>query len=197
MLIVLSVILILLLGLLLWVLLAPLALEIDTAGGKYYLGLRGLAGINLFYNKDNPFVAKARILFFTKEFDTLDQATKMNEKQKRKKEEKTKAKKQEKAKKKKKKSLLDKNIIGMLRLAFRFLNEFRDTFRLKRLYLRLDTGDVILNSRLYPAFCVASGRNVYMSINFQNINEFSILIENRLIKIIFIALKNFILYKNL
>jgi len=94
---------------------------------------------------------------------------------------------QHKKKKTKKKNAKKSSKRRSLKTALRLLK----TFKIKFFLIDLDTGDSILNAKLYPVFVFLNDKIGGFYINFQGRNELKFQIENRPIDIIssFIKLK--------
>ncbi|GAA4941248.1 hypothetical protein GCM10023314_12830 [Algibacter agarivorans] len=58
------------------------------------------------------------------------------------------------------------------------------TFKIKQFYINMDTGNYILNAKLYPLFVLLNYNIGKFHINFQGKNQLVIIIKNRPINII-------------
>lgn len=72
---------------------------------------------------------------------------------------------------------------------------FLQTFKVKRLYAELDTGDYPLNAQLIPIVQNFNNQDIDVKINFNNQNSVDFLIVTRLIKFLRIAIKHYLLTK--
>lgn len=69
---------------------------------------------------------------------------------------------------------------------FRLAKRLLYSFRILRCRLALDTGDFLLNTYLWPVFNWLKGRKkLDWSINFQGRSDFSLLVQNRLVCLLF------------
>lgn len=58
------------------------------------------------------------------------------------------------------------------------------SFRIKKFRMEIDTGDSVMNAKLYPMYAVFPFLNIDFGINFEGRNELALVIENRPIRII-------------
>lgn len=58
--------------------------------------------------------------------------------------------------------------------------------------LLLDTDDFVMNSQLVPIANSMNRKNIHIEINYKRINEFCIVLKNRLIIFLLLAIKNII-----
>ena len=159
----LTVVLLLFFALVLYLLFMPMHLFIDTSTQQYYAEIKGLTKVSIEPHKEEVLRIKLRVIFFTfyvhpfksKPIIKKRVVVKENKKNKPKK------------------------------VAFRKLLKLLQTFTIKQFRLQLDTGDCILNAKLYP---IVAFLNFYTkgnsNVNFQNINVLTLEIENRPINII-------------
>lgn len=63
------------------------------------------------------------------------------------------------------------------------------SFRLRRFELELDTGDYVLNAQLYPVNHIVYGDRVHISINWQNQDRLLLVLESRVIRILYHIVK--------
>ncbi|WP_157663290.1 hypothetical protein [Polaribacter sp. SA4-12] len=154
----LTVVLLLFFALVLYLLFMPMQLFIDTSTQQYYAEIKGLTKVSIEPHKEDVLRIKLRVIFFT--FYVYPFKSKPIKKKG--------VVVKEKAKKKPNK------------VAFRKVLKLLQTFTIKQFRLQLDTGDCILNAKLYP---VVAFLNFYTkgnaNINFQNINALTLEIENR------------------
>ena len=103
-------------------------------------------------------------------------------------------KKDQKDKKKTKKKIGDVNLKAIWFVA-RIAWKVYKSFKIKKLTLNIDTGDVIRNAYLIPVFSINFQEKINLSVNFFNKNEFIFHIETRLFTIIIGIISTFIKYK--
>lgn len=155
----LTVFLLLFFLLVIYVLLAPIALHINTTKNEYYVQLLGLAKASIEEHEKELLRIKLKVLFFNFYFYPL----RKNDDRK---------KKIEKRKNRSRK-------IG-IQTGLRMLR----SFKIKRLYLDVDTGDSITNAKLYPLFAFINYKIGNLNINFEDRNQMILYIQNRPIRII-------------
>lgn len=63
------------------------------------------------------------------------------------------------------------------------------SFKVKELFLNVDTGDYIYNAYLHPVFYFLGNDHRTLYVNYIGENRFRIIIKNRLINIIFAFIK--------
>lgn len=136
-------------GLILWILLVPVIIKLDTSRNQYRLMLPGIVSASVVPTADF-FLIRCHVLFIPFTIDPL----RMKDRSKTK---------QEKVKKKKKKR---KRPFG--RKLLKKVRNVSRAIRLRRLELDIDTDDFLLNAWLVPAFtAVNSYRNIQMRVNFE------------------------------
>jgi hypothetical protein len=155
-----AVILFVLLSLVLYLLLIPIVLNIDTISNEYHLRVKGLAKASIEQHDTEIFRIKIRA------FLTNFYVYPLKKKQPKKKP-------KEQQIHKYKKKLGPKKVLRLFR-----------TFKVKRFYMDLDTGNCITNAKLYPVFAILNYKVGAMNINFQGRNELVLRIENRMIYIV-------------
>lgn len=154
--------LILLISLILGLLFLPIIICIDTTSNQYYLQLKGVFKIDFEKHEKEIFRIRINILFFNFYFYPL----KTKHFKKAKNTNKLKLEKQ-------KKHIPFNKIIRVIK-----------TFKIKKILINIDTGNCILNAKLYPFFVFLNYNNGHYSINFQNQNEFILVMENKPIHIL-------------
>lgn len=154
--------LILILVLILSLLLIPIVLFIDTATNQYYMQLPGLATASVESHEEEFIRIKLKLFFLSFYFCPL----KNNGPKKTKKTE-------NKVVKKKGKSLGFAKGLRVLK-----------SIRVKRLLVDIDTGDCILNAKLYPFFALLNYKIGKFNINFEGKNRFLLHLYSRPIYII-------------
>lgn len=151
--------LILLLIYLLWM---PIILKIDTDTSEYFIQFKGLAKASVIGDKQEVIRVKINVLFMS--FDLYPLRNKFRKKKNVK----------ETEKEKKKWTVVNGQ------KALRILR----SFKVKDLVLEMDTGDFVLNAKLYPVFFMLNRYNGSYAINFKNRNRLALQLENRPIHII-------------
>jgi len=158
----LTVFLILFLLLIIQLLLIPIVLYIDTATNQYYIHLQGMAKASIEADKEEILRIKLTIFFSKYYFYPLKNIGSV----------KTKKISEEKKQKK-------KNGIGVVQ-SMRILK----AFKVKRLRINIDTGDCILNAKLYPIFTLLNFSVGTFSINYNNKTRMELRMLSRPIYII-------------
>ena len=163
-LLVIIILLLLLVAYLLWM---PIVLKIDTDTNEYYLQLKGLAKASLIGDEKEVLKVKLNVLFLHFNFYPLRK--------------KAASKKKKLALKKGKEDVKKKrNWTNQGRRALRVLK----TFEVKKLLVELDTGDYVLNAKLYPVFFMLNRWEGSFAINFRNRNRLALVVQNRPIYIL-------------
>ncbi len=164
------IILAILLFFLAWLLLAPIFLYISTTESKYEAGLKGVFKVMIkMDSKELPFLM-GKVFFFAFRIPIFKVKAK-----------KTKAATPRKRKKKMRK-LVRKRMRVFMKIAWRIIR----SYRLKKLKLNIDTGDVIRNAHLIPVFSVVHREKVQLSINYENKTEFLLHLESSLGRMLYI-----------
>lgn len=147
---------------LLGLLFIPIELYVDTITNQYYLRLRGLVKASI--ESDEEELLRIRISVFFRNFNFYPLqnlgTTKKHKEEVRK------------IKKRRKKNSR-KKIIRLLK-----------SFRVKKIYVNLDTGDCLMNARLYPVFAFLNYHQGKFKINFEGRNQMVLYVQNRPIRII-------------
>lgn len=157
------------LSLLLWLLIAPFVITIDTIQNQYEIQLISIGWVKLVFEKEQALL-RLKIFFFKKTI-LLDPARLF----------KSKPKKKPKKRKKKKKP------VRWLKMKNKFKRVIQ-SFQLKKFWLNIDTDNFYYNAFIYPIFFFIKGKNYRLNINYQGINEFSLVLRNRPIRILFALL---------
>lgn len=138
----------------------PLNLVLDTRTHEYYVQAAGLAKMRI--EGDEAAIIRIRLQALFRSFyfyplDWIDRPKRIREKR-------------EKKKKEKKKST---------NLPWRTILRLLKSFKVKRFWAHLDTGDCIANAKIYPAFTLLNfmGGNVW--VNFHGRNELVLHLQNR------------------
>ncbi|SNR72077.1 hypothetical protein SAMN06265371_1104 [Lutibacter agarilyticus] len=143
----------------LYVLLMPIILFIDTDTNEYYVQVKGLAKASLEPIKIELLRVKLNVLFMTFYFYPLKYKwSKRNKKEQ---------------KSFNKQPVKFKKIVRILK-----------SFKVKKMLLKIDTGDPILNVKLYAIFSLLNYSAGNFSVNFKNKNQLALHIENRPIDMI-------------
>lgn len=157
-------ILLLVLAYLLWM---PVVFKINTETKEYYLQFKGLAKASVMSDPEEVLKIKLNVLFMRFNFFPL----RMRRKKKKKKKE---------AQTKTRKTFSSKKVQAIWRMI--------RSFKIKEFKLDIDTGDYVLNAKLYPAFYLLRHFGNNVAVNFEDRNRLALVIQNRPINI----LKSFI-----
>ncbi len=160
----LAIILIILGILVTYLLLMPIILSIDTANNEYFIQLKGLASAYIEPHEEEILRVKLNVFFMRFYFFPIDEIIKRN---------KVKKIKPKKHKTKRRKHLGIHKGLQVLK-----------TFKVKQFAIDMDTGDVIQNSKLYPAFAFLNYYKGGFNINFEGRNRLVVRLQNRPIDII-------------
>ncbi len=144
-----------------YLLLAPIRLVVNTDRNQYYVEQKGLVKAQIAPDEKDILKIKMKVLFFKFNIYPLrkNKTSKI-----RKKQVKTKS---------TKRYLNFKKVIRVIK-----------SFKIKRFHLYIDTGDCISNAKLYPVFALLNYFNVDCKVNFTGRNSLILAIENRPIRII-------------
>jgi len=160
---VLTVILSLLLVVLISLLLIPIHVLIDTTKNQYFVQLKGLAKANILSDRKELVKISVKVLFFKFSFYPLrKKKTSVKERSENKV-----------AQKKSSQSFKFRKIITLMK-----------SFKIKRLFVNLDTGDCIRNAQMYPLFAFFNYHGGNFNINFEGRNQMVLHLQNRPIRII-------------
>ena len=145
---------------LLW---TPIVLLIDTRTNQYYIQLKGFVKASILSDKEEIVRIKMKVLFLTFKFYPLRRKKNATESKKIKKHN-------------------TKN--SSKRIQFRkFIRTLR-TFKIKRLFINIDTGDCISNAKLFPLFAFLNQTKGNFQVNFEGRNQMVLHMQNRPIHII-------------
>jgi len=154
----LAIVLLFLSLLIVYILFVPIIVCIDTDTHQYFIQIKGLAKVSLEREKVEIIRLKLKVLYMNFYFYPLKQLWRT---------------KKAKAKKKfNKKKEFQKGI------------KILKSFKVKQLRLNIDTGDCILNAKLYPFFSFLNYHIGCFNVNFKGRNHLKIELENRPIYII-------------
>jgi hypothetical protein len=154
---------------LLWLLIGPVIIVVDSASNRYFLNLPGIFQARLVPTEE-LFHVKGWILFVPYRFNPFKKR-----KQKRKK--------KDAASDKKKKFKVPKGGVGMVKDAVR-------TIRVRKLDLDLDTDDFLLNAWLVPVFSLINLPNTRLHVNFEGKSTFLIDMRIRLGALLWVFIRN-------
>ena len=147
-----------------FVLWTPIMLIVDTTVGQYEVRMRGIASCSLHFEEYKPLLF-LKIFGWTKIFDPTT-----NREEKR-------------TSKKTKTSQVKKRL--PVEKIMKKGKAILYSFKVRYLYLDLDTDDYVLNGLLYPAALMLSRKNATFNINFVGVTKLQLTIENRLGRILF------------
>ena len=151
-----------LISLILGLLFLQIIIYIDTTSNQYYFQLKGVFKISFEKHDLEIFRLRLKILFFNFYFYPLKIKTIKKDKEVI----------QHKLKKPKKHIPLRK-IIRLIK-----------TFKVKNCLINIDTGNCILNAKLYPLFAFLNYKYGHFFINFRDQNQFILVLENKPINIL-------------
>ncbi len=144
-----------------YLLFAPLVLFVDTEDNTYFVELKGLARASFEPDRLEVVKIKLRITFMNFDFYPLRISHHAKKEKVREK------------KPAKRHKIGLKKVVALLR-----------SFNVKKLYLNLDTGDFVLNAKLFPIFNFLDYRVGRFNINFLGKNRMVFIASNRAINII-------------
>ena len=154
---------------LVWLLLAPIQLVINSKRDIYRIVWKGVAGAELIPVPGN-LLLRFNILFWRKEIDAMAELARQQDKPKA----------PEKKKKKKGRSKGWLSFKKIKRKGIRLLK----SCNVKALRLNIDTHDYIYNSYLYPIFYLLDRGKKRLSINYTGESEVLLVVENRLYRML-------------
>lgn len=140
----------------------PIVILIDTVSNQYYVQLKGLIKADFEKHDDYIFRIRMKVLLFNFFIYPLKKKHLNNHNR-------TKNHHFE-------KSIKHPSISRIIRVI--------KTFKIKRIFIDLDTSDYILNAKLYPLFILINYNKDSFYINFQGRNQLILLIKNKPINII-------------
>lgn len=159
----LTIIIALLVVVLIYVLLIPIILFVDTNTNQYYVQLKGIAKANVLPDKDELLKINLKVFFWRFKFYPLRKNTTTTTKKKTK----------VKTLKRTRRKIEIRKILRLLK-----------SFKIKRFHLNIDTGDSIMNAKLFPFFAFLNYRIGSFNINFKGTNHMVLHMQNRPIHII-------------
>lgn len=168
-LIILSIILIFLL----YVLLFPVTIKADTEKNIYFVRLPGVFGFRIIKNITGWRMRFS--VFFIRFSMKIPPAKKPDRK------------KDEKRLKKIGKQSRKRFKTGYLSYVLKLVK----AFRIRKLYLNIDTGDYPLNARLIPVTFFLSNNHINLSVNFNDYNSLYLIFHLQLIEVLYISIRHF------
>ena len=131
---------------LLWILLGPIIIFVNTENNKYSVGLPGIFKVSAVPNEE-LFIVKGSVFFIPYRFNPFGRKRKKPRKPK----EKTKAKKRS----------------FKLTEGWELGKNIMHAFRIRKLHMDIDTDDFTLNAWLIPAFSTVNSENIRLQANFE------------------------------
>jgi hypothetical protein len=142
-------------------------LFIDTNTNQYYIHFKGLAKVRFEAHEEALLKIQLRLFFLNFDFFPFKNTTKRI----------------------KKHQIKKSNFKGRRkRISIKTMIRLLKTFKVKRFFLNIDTGDCIYNAKLYPIVAFLNYRLGHFNINFIGKNQLVLCLENRPVYI----LKSFI-----
>jgi hypothetical protein len=179
----LTIILVLLLFIL-WLLVTPVNIFIDTARNIYNLKMTGVVSFSIVIRDETPWLV-IRTIFYKKEIDIISSMLSPKKKKEAKEPKPPKEKKERRQKS-------PAQISAFLARLRRFLGDFIHTWSLHELTLIFDTDNYYLNAMLAPAIEPLNKGNVTILTNFTGTNLFRLDLSNRIINLVIITIRLFI-----
>jgi hypothetical protein len=147
------------------------------------MGLRSIFRISIHADEEEILIFQIKLFFFVvKKIPVLNLFTEKADSSKKE------QKKKKKANKKKGRRISHRKIMLVLKIIRKFIY----SFKLRQLKINIDTGDVIRNAYLVPVFSMVYKNNVKLTVNYNNHNEFIVLLENNLGNIFIHIISTFI-----
>ncbi len=154
--------------LLVWMLLGPVIIFLDTGSNQYRISLPGVVTLMVVANGDQILI-RGWIFFVPFKFDPF----------KKRKQTKKKDPARTVTKKSKKRSA-----------SIRMFRKVVAAFRIRKLLLDIDTDDVLLNAWLVPAFSMVNSAQIQMQVNFEGTAYLHLDLRTRIGAILWILFKN-------
>jgi hypothetical protein len=152
----------------LYILVVPVILKIDTYENNYFFRMPGIFGLKL-KKKEGIWKAGLSVLFFRIKFPFFKKGRDQSRK-------------------------IDRTLVKKKRAVktrrIKLLYKIVRTFQIKRLLCEIDSGDFPLNAKLIPLAHALSSQNISFSVNFSNSNNLYLIVYTRLYKIIYQIIKN-------
>lgn len=149
-----------------YLLFAPFFVEINSDSGLFRIRFHQFASANLIFDESSIYL-KLKIAGLQKQIDLIA------------------------AKKKEKKPVVKNEKKKYKKISFQKMLAMIKSFRIKKFYLAVDTGNMQTNGILYPVFTlmrISSGKNI--TINFLDENKLILQIENNLARIMWAYIKS-------
>ena len=140
----------------------PIELYLNTITNQYYVQLRGLVKVSIEIDKKELLRVRLQVFFRSYYFYPLRKNNSSKTKKIR-----------------EKKHLKSRNKIN-----FKTVLRLLKSFKVKEFVLHIDTGNSILNAKLYPAFSFLNYHIGNININFEDRNQLVLCMQNRPIHII-------------
>lgn len=144
---------------LLWIIVGPVFIFLDTQGHRYHLNLPGIIKVAAVPGRDF-FVIRGRVFLIPFRFDPFKE-----NKRKRKR------------KPKKSSETPQRKRSPNLRQGMKLGRDVMRSFRIRRLWLNIDTDDFMLNTQLVPVFSAINSQQIRMQVNFEG--DASLLLDLR------------------
>lgn len=154
--------LLLFIGLLIYLLLMPIVFYIDTGRNEYRAQVGEIVKFNIESHQTKILRIRARFLFMKFYFYPLQKSFK----------------------KKKKRKEIEGKTSRKSKIGFKKVIKLLGTFQIKKFHLDLDTGNYVLNGKLYAIVGLVNYKIGRLSINFQGRNRMVLDIRNRPIRMI-------------
>lgn len=168
-----------LLLLILGILFTPLFLYLNTNEQKYIIGLKGILTLGLIPDADQIIYFRISVIVYSFNIYPFKTRTK---------------KKTDKVKKKKKKKLPGRKTI---RLIINLAKNNIKSFKLKQLYLNIDTDNVITNAYLVPVFSVLHQKNIKLHVNNSGNVEMIVHIQNNIFHMLVVTISTYLKHKHI
>lgn len=165
-----GIILLLFIALILYILIIPVSLKIDTYENNHYFRMPGICGVRVQKN-NGVWKAWFSVLFLTFNIQSLKGFTTAKNKS---------HKAEDKFKRKKRYS------VKRLKMFLKVLK----TLRIKKLQCEIDTGDFPLNAQLIPIAYALSRKNIDLAVNFRGSNDLYLIVYTRIYRIIYQIITN-------
>jgi len=165
-----------------WLLFTPLFLYVNTKEKKYSVGLKGIINFRFLPDDHQLFKIRITIVFYPFNFYPLQQ-----------KKEKTKTDPKVKKPAKKKIGLGYRAIWLFLKISRKTLR----SFKLKKLYLNIDTDDAITNAYLIPVFANLHRKNIKLFVNYTGELKMIINVENNIFRMLVVTIQTYLYHKKI
>jgi hypothetical protein len=154
---------------LLWFLFAPLIIKVNSDNQRYSLSLPGIFKV-LVVPDNQLFHIRLWVLFIPFNIKPFGRAVKKSE-----------------GKQKKKKRSRD--LSKLMKARFIAIRELTRSFKLKKMWLNIDTDDFILNAQLVPVFSTMNNQHVNLTVNFEGDISLFMILKNRIASLLWIGIK--------